>query len=95
MIVLGSSSADQASIIPDRVDCLHDMAKPSTTSSGVVIHDELRFLKGDTPAQQFERGTQLGGHYKCGGSGCKSSMMEDFSTCTRMQVASTVTAFSP
>jgi len=77
VIVLGSSSADEASIIPDRVDCHLDMAKPSTTSSGVDIHDELRFLKGDTPAQQFERGTQQGGHYKCGGCGCKSSMMED------------------
>ena len=78
VIVLGSSSAeDQASIIPDRVDCLLDMAEPSTISNGVVIHDELRFFKGDTPAQQFERGTQQGGHYKCGGCGCKSSMMED------------------
>ena len=78
VIVLGSSSAeDQASIIPDRVDCLLDMAEPLTTSNGVVIHDELRFFKGDAPAQQFERGTQQGGHYKCGGCGCKSSMMED------------------
>ena len=63
VIVLGSSSADQASIIRDRVDCLLDMAEPSTISNGVVIHDELRFFKGDTPAQQFERGTQQGGHY--------------------------------
>jgi len=53
------------------------MAEPLTTFNGVVIHDDLRFFKGDAPAQQFERGTQQGGHYKCGGCGCKSSMMED------------------
>ena len=29
------------------------------------------------PAQQFERGTQIGGIYKCGGCGCRDTMMMD------------------
>ena len=78
IIGVGSSSVeDQASVLPDRVECLNDLHKVSTTSLGIPINDELRFFKGDTPAQQFERGTQQGGHYKCGGCGCHAQMMED------------------
>ena len=78
MIAACSSSAeDQAALITDRLDCLSDLSKPLTASNGVPVHNELRFFKGDAPAQQFERGTQKGGHYKCGGCGCKSSLMED------------------
>ena len=32
---------------------------------------------GDKPAQQFERGTQIRGTYKCGGCGCKDTLMMD------------------
>lgn len=32
---------------------------------------------GDTPARQFERGTQLGAMYKCGSCGCKDTVMAD------------------
>ena len=35
------------------------------------------FFCGDAPAGQFERGTQLGGMYKCGSCGCKDAMMAD------------------
>lgn len=78
MIAACSSSAeDQAALISDRLECLSDLSKPLEASNGVQVHDELRFFKGDTPEQQFERGTQKGGHYKCGGCGCKSSLMED------------------
>lgn len=78
IIGVGSSSAeDQASVLPDRVECLNDLHKVLTTSIGIPIIDELHFFKGDTPAQQFERGTQQGGHYKCGGCGCHAHMMED------------------
>ena len=45
----------------DRVECLLDMAEPLTASNGVSIDDEMRFFKGNSPAQQFERGTQQGG----------------------------------
>ena len=78
IIAAGTSSVqDQASLIPDRVDCLKDLSQPLVTSNGVVVEDVLRFFKGDTPAQSFERGTQSGGNYKCGGCGCHSNMMED------------------
>ena len=40
-IVLGSSVEDQASIIPDCVDCLLDMGEPLTTSNGISICDEM------------------------------------------------------
>lgn len=72
-----SSVQDQASLIPDRVDYLEDLSQPLVTSNGVVVEDVLRFFKGDTPAQSFERGTQSGGNYKCGGCGCHSNLMED------------------
>ena len=63
IIGVGSSSAeDQASVLPDRVECLNDLNKVLTTGIGILINDELRFFKDDTPAQQFERGTQQGGH---------------------------------
>jgi len=60
MIGVGSSSVqDQASVIPDRVKCLHDLHKVVTTSKGLEVNDKLHFFKGDdAPAQQFERGTQ-------------------------------------
>ena len=78
IIGVGSSSAkDQASVLADRVECLNDLHKVLTTSIGIPINDELRFFKGDTLAQQFECGTQQGGHYKCGGCGCHAHMMED------------------
>jgi len=72
-----SSIQDQASLIPDRVDGLEDFSQPLVSSNRVVLQDILRFLKGDTSAQSFERGTQSGGNYKYGGCGCHSSMMED------------------
>ena len=40
----------------------------------MIIYD---FFCGDKPAQQFERGTQLGGNYKCGSCGIKSTLMQD------------------
>lgn len=77
IVACSSSTEDQAALIPDRLECLSDLSKSLTASNSVQVHDELHFFKGDTPAQQFERGTQNGGHYKCGGCGCKASLMED------------------
>ena len=74
----GSSSVeDQAALIPDRTDCLQSLSEPISTASGLEIHDKMRFFIGDHPAQQFERGTQLGGTYKCGSCGTKDVMMDD------------------
>ena len=72
-----SSPTDQLALVGDRLECLQELSKPTVASNGVEIHDQLRFFCGDKPAQQFERGTQLGGTYKCGGCGVKDVMMQD------------------
>ena len=78
MISLNSSTVeDQAALIADRVSCLYDLAEPTLTTNGVEITDKLRFFIGDHPAAQFERGTQMGGNFKCGGCGCKATIMDD------------------
>ena len=68
-----STIEDQASIISDRVD----LNEPVLSTAGIPIQDVLRFFTGDHPAAQFERGTQVGGKYKCGGCGCKATIMDD------------------
>ena len=78
MLALGSSSvSDQLALIGDRLDCLVELPAKIQSSRGVGLSDTLRFFTGDKPAQSFERGTQQGGHYKCGGCGVKSSMIGD------------------
>ena len=72
-----STIEDQASIIPDRVADLHDRKEPILSTAGIPVQDVLRFFTGDHPAAQFERGTQVGGKYKCGGCGCKATIMDD------------------
>ena len=67
-----SSPADQLALIGDRIECLQELSQPITASNGEQIHDQLRFFCGDKPAQQFERGTQIGGTYKCGGVEAKT-----------------------
>ena len=71
-----SSPADQLAVVGDRT-CLQELSRPVIASNGVEVSDCLRFFCGDKPAQQFERGTQIGGTYKCGGCGCKDAMMVD------------------
>ena len=73
----GSSPTDQLALVGDRLECLEELSKPTVASNGVEIHDQLRSFCGDKPAQQFERGMQLGGTYKCGGCGVKDVMMQD------------------
>ena len=74
----GSSSIeDQAALILDRLDCLQRLSEPVITSSGIEVNNMLRFFIGDHPAQQFERGAQIGGTYKCAGCGTKDVMMDD------------------
>ena len=73
-----SSPVDQLALVGDHVECLKELSKPITTSDGNTnINDCLRFFCGDKPAQQFEKGTQIGGTYKCCGCGCKDVMMMD------------------
>ena len=77
MAASSSSKEDQASLIPDRVECLSDLTQMITATNGASIKDVLRFFKGDSPAQQFERGYQQGGYYKCGACLIHSSRIED------------------
>ena len=76
---LSSSSADdQVAFVPDRYECLNELNQVIYSSNNVPVNDIARFFIGDHPAQNFERGTQQGGHYKCGGCGIQSHMMGDF-----------------
>ena len=78
MIAAGSPSADdQAALIADRVECLYDLSQPVLTEEAIPLQDIMHFFKGDTPAKQYERGTQMGGYYKCGSCGCHSECMDD------------------
>ena len=89
LLSAGSSSVeDQATLVPDRTECLQDLGQSIVASNGVEIVDTLQFFKGDTPAKQMERGTQIGGHYKCS-CGCPSDRLDDL-TCSTMQVEITV-----
>ena len=40
------------------------------------------FFYGDKPAAQFERGTQMGGHYPCGSCGTHIRRVYDFAHST-------------
>ncbi len=80
MIAPSSSGTDQIALIGDR---LAELNKPCAANDGTKIYNEMRFFCGDKPAQQFERGTQVGGLYKCGGCDCKDNMMVDFAQAIR------------
>ena len=75
--VSSSSSEDQAAFLQDRLNCLFSLSESIQASNGVPITDKLRFFVGDHPAKQYERGTQQGGKYKCGGCGVQDLMMDD------------------
>lgn len=84
IVALSSSSlSDQLAIIPDRIDDLYDLSGSIRSSKGVEVHDTVRFFIGDHPAQQFERGTQLGRVYKCGSCECPDVHMGDFAYACR------------
>ena len=73
-----SSGEEQLSLVGDQIECLKEMSQPLTASNGVPITDKMRFFFcGDKPAQQFERGTQIGGTYKCGSCRYTDTMMQD------------------
>ena len=72
-----SSLSDQLATIGDRLDCLPSLEQPIYSSNNIPIYDSLKLFIGDHPAQSFERGTQVGGNYKCGGCGCRSDRFDD------------------
>ncbi len=78
MLSMSSSTlSDQLATISDRLDCLPDLKIPVYSSNNVPINDSLKFFIGNHPAQSFERGSQVGGNYKCGSCGCKTSRIDD------------------
>ena len=79
MIAPSTSSGEEqlASLTGDRIKCLRELSEIIKSTNGIPILDKMRFFCGDKPAQQFERGTQIGGIYKCGSCGCADSMMQD------------------
>ena len=86
--ILGLSSSsldDQVGFIPDRYECLQELNEVIYSSKHVPVTDVARFFFGDHPAQNFERGTQLGGNYKCGSCGVKSTMVGDFAHATHLK----------
>ena len=90
MVSLNSYTIEDqaAALIADRVSCLYDLTEPTLTTNGIEITDKLRFFIGDHPAAQFERGTQMGGIFKCGGCGCKASIMDDLAHSLRCRTQS-------
>ena len=78
LLAAGSSSVeDQIALLQDRLHCLLELSEEITSSNGISICDKLHFFVGDHPAQQFERGTQQGGTYRCGGCDVKDALMGD------------------
>ena len=73
----GSSPDEQLALVGDHTECLQELSRPLKASNGTEVSDCLRFFCGNKPTQQFERGTQIGGTYKCQGCGCRDAMMID------------------
>lgn len=71
-----SSPTDQLALVGDRTECLQELSRPVTSSNGMKVRDTLRFFCGDKPAQQFERGTQIGGTYKCEGPSTLNDILQ-------------------
>ena len=69
-------------------DAKMHLDEPVYTSEGVPVNDVMKYFVGDHPAQQFERGTEVGGNYKCGGCGCRSQLMDDQAHALRCTVRS-------
>ena len=82
ILAMSTSSVEhQAALISDRLHCINEINEPLQTKNGITIEDRLRFFMGDKPAAQFERGTQVGGHYPCGSCGTHVTRFDDFAHC--------------
>ena len=60
-----------------RVYSLQELSSDISTSTGVLITDNIRFFHGDGPAQQFEAGQHIGGTYFCIGCSVLSTRADD------------------
>ncbi len=70
-----SALSDQLGTISDRLDCLPCLNEPVYSSNNIPIHDTMLFKTGDHIF--CERGCQLGGNYKCGSCGVRSTRIDD------------------
>ena len=78
-----SSIQDQAALIGDRAECIQELSVPLKTDNNIPITDKQKFVYGDKPAAQFERGTQIGGHNPCGACGAHITCFDDFAHCVQ------------
>lgn len=70
----GAKDVDQLEFVPTRQECLKEFTHTEVTNdeNQVNLNENMRFMNGDTPAIEYEDGTQKGGHYAC--SGCQGDM---------------------
>ena len=72
-----SSTEDQLLFVETRRECLKQMKETIRTTTGVEVHDVVRFFYGDDPAAQFEAGQKQGGTYCYIGCGADSGRFTD------------------
>ena len=72
-----SSTEDQLLFVETRRECLKQIKETLRTTTGVEVHDVVRFFYGDGPAAQFEAGQKQGGTYCCVGCGADSGRFTD------------------
>ncbi|KAK3727627.1 hypothetical protein QZH41_017658 [Actinostola sp. cb2023] len=51
--------------------CQTDIKVPDSNTK-IQLQEKMRFMNGDSPAVEYEDGTQKGGHFAC--SGCEGDM---------------------
>lgn len=79
LYLLGASSSkdiDQLKFVPTRRECLKGLSNPIVSEQGIKVYDNMRMMNGDSPAAEFEDGTQKGGHKGC--AGCDGDMMSAY-----------------
>lgn len=79
----GNSLDDQSMFSQCRRECLSDITSTLYTKDKIPIQDVVRSFHGDGPAQQFESGNKIGGHYCCVGCEAHASRFDDFAYCFR------------
>ena len=84
----GSSDLEQAVFSTHRTSSLQTMQEDITTFNSTPMHDVVRFFHGDKPAQQFECGNKVGGHYPCVMCHAHANRFDDLAYCFRCDTIS-------
>ena len=77
---------DQLTYTETRCECLRDLGNPLEIPCGALIHDKMRFCKGDGPAVEFECGQQRGGHFSCAGCAVHANRVYELDHASRCKV---------